>query len=379
MSLDADAEAKIIDAIYRGACDSVELSRAIALIAEYFESPGVLLGELDQAQPERQFAIGARTIDQEYFARYAEHAELDPAPRAFAALAVGTASITDRMFSESFLRRNVFLNEFLVPRGVNGALACPLLSESGRFALIAVQQGVNRRSYDDDDIARVERLAPHMMRALQLRRLFLQSEQRSKVLESIVDRNKTGMVGLRGDGPALFVNRAARAVAAARDGLGLDRQGRLVAADRAAATRLVALQADVAGGGAGGLVRIPRPSGRLPYVVLVSPLPSGDDLFPNSRGGVLFAIHDPARRPMATEIRIAQLLHIPRGAARVVQAILAGQDLKDYADRAGISMNTVRFHLKNAFAGTDTHSQAELVRVALSALNALEPHFADRN
>jgi hypothetical protein len=40
-------------------------------------------------------------------------------------------------------------------------------------------------------------------------------------------------------------------------------------------------------------------------------------------------------------------------------------------------MNTVRFHLKNAFAGTDTHSQAELVRVALSALNALEPHFAD--
>ena len=379
MSLDADAEAKIIDAIYRGACDSVELSRAIALIAEYFESPGVLLGELDQAQPERQFAIGARTIDQEYFARYAEHAELDPAPRAFAALAVGTASITDRMFSESFLRRNVFLNEFLVPRGVNGALACPLLSESGRFALIAVQQGVNRRSYDDDDIARVERLAPHMMRALQLRRLFLQSEQRSKVLESIVDRNKTGMVGLRGDGPALFVNRAARAVAAARDGLGLDRQGRLVAADRAAATRLVALQADVAGGGAGGLVRVPRPSGRLPYIVMVSPLPSGDDLFPNSRGGVLFAIHDPARRPMATEIRIAQLLHIPRGAARAVQAILAGQDLKDYADRAGISMNTVRFHLKNAFAGTDTHSQAELVRVALSALNALEPHFADRN
>ena len=238
MSLDADAEAKIIDAIYRGACDSMELSRAIALIAEYFESPGVLLGELDQAQPERQFAIGARTIDQEYFARYAEHAELDPAPRAFAALAVGTASITDRIFSESFLRRNVFLNEFLVPRGVDGALACPLLSESGRFALIAVQQGVNRRSYDDDDIARVERLAPHMMRALQLRRLFLQSEQRSKVLESIVDRNKTGMVGLRGDGPALFVNRAARAVAAARDGIGIDRLGRLVVADRAGATRL---------------------------------------------------------------------------------------------------------------------------------------------
>jgi hypothetical protein len=48
MSLDADAEAKIIDAIYRGACDAAELSRALELIAGYFDSPGVLLGELDK-------------------------------------------------------------------------------------------------------------------------------------------------------------------------------------------------------------------------------------------------------------------------------------------------------------------------------------------
>ena len=40
MSLDADAEAKIIDAIYRGACDAAELSRAFELIAGYFDSPG---------------------------------------------------------------------------------------------------------------------------------------------------------------------------------------------------------------------------------------------------------------------------------------------------------------------------------------------------
>ena len=44
MTWNADAEAKIIEAIYRGACDSVELNRAIELITEYFESPGTLLG-----------------------------------------------------------------------------------------------------------------------------------------------------------------------------------------------------------------------------------------------------------------------------------------------------------------------------------------------
>ena len=376
MSGSADAEAKIIDAIYRGACDSVELSRALALMTTYFNSLAAALGESDRMRPECQMVLASGAIDGPQIARYSQYAHLDPLPGAFAALAAGTVTTSNRIVPESE-RRKIFANEYLAPMGANEALGCPLLSGNGRFALISFLQDRNQESFDDSDIARLERLTPHLTRALQIRRLFLQSEARGKALESVIDRNETGMVGLRGDGPALFVNRAARAVAAARDGL--DRQGRLVAADRAAATRLVALQADVARGGAGGLVRIPRPSGHMPYVVLVSPLPSGDDLFPNSRGGVLFAIHNPARRPMATEIRIAQLLHIPRGAARVVQAILAGQDLKDYADRAGISMNTVRFHLKNAFAGTDTHSQAELVRVALSALNALEPHYADRN
>jgi hypothetical protein len=183
------------------------------------------------------------------------------------------------------------------------------------------------------------------------------------------------MVGLRGDGTALFVNGAARAAAAARDGIGLDRHGRLLATDRTAAARLATLQADVVRGGPGGLVRIRRPSGGQPYIVLVCPFPSGDDLFPNSQGGVLFAIHDPAKRRTPTERRIAEVLHIPLGAAKLVQAMLEGVDLKDYAERAGISMNTVRFHLKTAFARTETRSQADLVRNALSALRDLGPYF----
>ena len=378
MTGNADAEAKIIDAIYRGACDPVGLNRAIELIAEYFGSPGVLLGELDQAQPHRSFAFGVHTIDASFFTGYARCENLDPAPRAYAALPVGRASLSNRMFPERERRTSVFVNEFLLPHGLNSSLGSPLLASGGRSAMIGIFQSAHCRNYDDDDIARLERLTPHLTRALQIRRLFLQSEARGKVLESIVERNETAMVGLRGDGSPVFVNAAARAIAAARDGIGLNRLGRLVVADRAAATRLAGLTADVARIGAGGIVQIPRPSGHRPYVVLVSPLPSGDDLFPNSRGGVLFAIHDPARRETPTDRRIAQLLHIPLGAAKVVQAILEGVDLKDYADRAGISMHTVRFHLKTAFARTETRSQAELVRNAMSMLNDIGPYFVDR-
>jgi len=378
MSENGELEAKIIDAIYRGACDSAELGRAIELIAKYFDSPGALIGELDQVQPGRSFVFGANTIESEFFVGYHQYSSLDPAPRAYAALPIGRATLSAQLFSESERRTSAFVHEFLVPHGLNASMGCPLLASDGRSAMIGIFESLRGKHFDNDDIARLERLTPHLTRALQIRRLFLQSEARGKVLESIVERNETAMVGLRGDGSPVFVNAAARAIAAARDGIGLNRLGRLVVADRAAATRLAGLTADVARIGAGGIVQIPRPSGHRPYVVLVSPLPSGDDLFPNSRGGVLFAIHDPARRETPTDRRIAQLLHIPLGAAKVVQAILEGVDLKDYADRAGISMHTVRFHLKTAFARTETRSQADLVRIALSALNKLGPYFADR-
>ncbi|HMB83174.1 MAG TPA: hypothetical protein VKI40_03890, partial [Terriglobales bacterium] len=140
MSGNADLEAKIIDAIYRGACDSVELSRAIALIAEYFGSPGVLLGELDQAQPHRSFAFGVHTIDASFFTGYARCENLDPAPRAYAALPVGRASLSNRMFTERERRTSVFVNEFLLPHGLNSSLGSPLLASGGRSAMIGIFQ-----------------------------------------------------------------------------------------------------------------------------------------------------------------------------------------------------------------------------------------------
>ena len=377
MPNDLAFERKIIDTIYSGACDSAELEQAVELIAQYFDSAGAVLGELDSAKPDAQFMTGVRTIDHAFVADYQAVAELDPAPRLFAALPTGTATTTDRLFSDHILRTDVFRNEFLRPRGVDAALCGPLLSDGGRFALVAVHHPINRESFGDDDIARLERLMPHLRRTLQIRRLFLQSELRDRALASVVNRIHTGLLGVSHDGAVLFVNDAVRTIAAARDGIGLDRQGRLVAADRTAAKRLAMLEADVEHGGAGGLVQVPRPSRRAPYLVLVSPLPSSDNLLPNASGGILFAVHNPGHAPASAAERIARLLHLPLGAAKVVAAILEGIELKHYAESAGISTHTVKFHLKIAFERTETRSQTELVRRTLLALNDLGPYFSD--
>ena len=372
----ADLEAKIVEAVYRGACDPAELGRGIELMAQYLGSSGIALAELDKTAPEGGLTIGVRTFDQSFLVNYTSYAAFDPAPLAYAALPTGKMSTTDRMFSSDFLRRNIFLNEFLRPKGVVASLGGTLLSGSGRFAMLSIFQAKDRDIFDDDDIARADRLTPHLTRALQIRRLFLQSKSRGQVLEAIVDRNPTALIGLPATGPALFVNDAARRIAAENDGVSLDPQGRLIAGDRTAARRLAQLHADVAQGGAGGTERLRRPSGRSPYNVLVSPLPSNDDIVVSAGGRIiLVAIHDPARGVVSTVQRLAAVLHLPHGAAKVLSALLDGIELRDYAEREAISMNTVKFHLKTAFERTDTRSQVDLVRRALLALNDLGPYL----
>ena len=373
----AELEQKIIDAIYRGACDPQELERAIDLIGQYFDSSGVSLGEFDQVNPEAEFTVGVGITDAAFLRSYARYADSDPAPMKFAALQTGTATTTDRMFAPEFLRTCVFLNEFFRPYGIEGTLGAPLLSAAGRFAIIGMHQGTGQASFDDDHVIRLERLTPHLARALQIRRLFLQSQTRHELLESIVNRNAAGVIAISREGPSLFVNAAARAIAGARDGISLDRQGRLLPADHAAAKRLAALQSEVLRGGAGGLIHIKRPSDRPAYVVLVAPLPSTEDILLRTRRGILIVIHDPSQRIVATAQRLAHMLHVPLGAAKVVEALLDGTELKDYAEREGISMNTVKFHLKTAFERTGSRSQADLARRALLAINDLGAYFAD--
>ena len=65
---------------------------------------------------------------------------------------------------------------------------------------------------------------------------------------------------------------------------------------------------------------------------------------------------------------------IPLGSATLLAALAAGEELNDYAERAGISMNTVRFHLKTAYARTGARRQSELVRLITAALRDLADH-----
>jgi DNA-binding CsgD family transcriptional regulator len=58
------------------------------------------------------------------------------------------------------------------------------------------------------------------------------------------------------------------------------------------------------------------------------------------------------------------------GELRVVEMLAQNLSNKEIADRLGLSVNTVKFHLSNAYAKTGTHSRAELVHRVAEITNA---------
>jgi hypothetical protein len=186
-----------------------------------------------------------------------------------------------------------------------------------------------------------------------------------------VDRLRAGIVLLDDKGAALFVNTAMQAIAQRGDGFTLDRSGRPLPANIEARRRFDALLAEVTGGGAGGILTVQRMSGARDYVVLVAPAPSSaaqSDWERQGPVGAIVLVHDPEAQPAVMSEMLEQGLRLPKGAARLVAALAADDDLKSFAEREGVTIHTARFHLRTALARTGARTQAELVRLAVRLL-----------
>jgi hypothetical protein len=370
-----DPESLFLDALYLSVRDLTEFDQALTMLCGLFDVGSAALIDFDAARPEvaTQAAIGLFSggVAVQY---EREFAHLDPAPPAFMKRPPGTAIPTYRLLPEEKRRPGVFFSEFFRPLGLEECLGGTLASANGRFAMIGLHRGPDRAAFDDDDIAKLERLMPHLSRALQLRRSFYALDRRAAALDEACDRLAAGMIGLDEGGRTLFANDAARRMSARDDGLAVDRSGRPFAADRAANQRLAELQRDVAAGGAGGLVPVKRPHGEPAYAVIVAPLFRGEGSDGRRRRGTLFVIHDPLHRAPTVPQLVAELLRVPLASATLLAALAAGEEPAGYAARAGISMNTVRFHLKTAYARTGAKRQSELVRLITAALRDLADH-----
>lgn len=281
--------------------------------------------------------------------------------------AVGTLS--DIVPDEDLVRSEYF-NDFYARVGLRRGLSSLIHNEGGGLSVLACHRGPDQRPASDEDLEFLRRLTPHLQRARKLSIQLGTLETREKVLFDVLDRLPVGLVFVDAMGGLVRANSRGERILIEGDGLGVSR-GMLVA-ERARDTQKLAAaianarRPDVLGGaGAPTSIRLPRPSGGRDLEVMVCPIDRRSTTWSDDRAAAFLVVGDGAADLTGVALRMQDLYGLSAAEAALAVALANGATVKSWAEERGVSVETVRWQLKQVFSKTGTSRQPELIRLML--------------
>ncbi|MCW2284993.1 DNA-binding CsgD family transcriptional regulator [Rhodoblastus acidophilus] len=345
---------KLLDSIHAASLDMTSWPEALAAIAGALGAPSIGLAGLGR-RPEDcwgcMVGVDAATIEA-YTGYY--HAR-NPAWLASVNAPVGAVQ-TDRMVVPAAeLEKTEFYNDFLRPQGVMAMASAVLRVDAARQTVLTVQ---GARAFDDSQLELMRRIAPHLMRALEVNtRLALATHAPVATLKHF-ELTRQAALFVDRDGGVLDANAPARALLV--DGLPLARRGVSRLFDPEDAARLRAAIARCAEKPATTESIVLRRAGRAALKALVTSVAVDLPWRLPSWPTALVMIEPAPDRGSAFAA-----FGFTAAEAALAEEMLRGEGVAAAARRLGVARSTARTHLARLFQKTHTHSQAELVLVLL--------------
>ncbi len=275
--------------IYDAALDPVLWDQTLKRIFSVAGGNNAALVVYDQ-QRRRPPHIIAANFDSVQNRKYDEYySQLDPLAFILERSRVG-AIVTSRTATNEAQRRGEFYADWAHPNETGDTIFVNVLAEAGMVCTFMMGHPWCSEPFATPEVSRlVGLLAPHLQRCIQAQLSFGHLNLVKEGTLDLVDQWRHGCVLVSLTGSALYANRTANEIAAARDGLILSAGGikAAQAADDAALQRLIrqACTGNQKGPRSGSRLAICRGSGRKPYTIQVLPLRSSRVLFWRASGG----------------------------------------------------------------------------------------------
>jgi DNA-binding CsgD family transcriptional regulator len=364
---------ELVGLIYDSACDPTAWPQLLETLRRTVGASGADLSYFDLEKPSASISHSNGIVDGAFTQEYlADFIWCDPfviAGRNAGMFVTGTVGIGESVVTTAALKKTAFYNDFGKRHEYTGGLTAIISADGKRGSALNLCRPINH-TFGDAELRLMRALVPHLQRALQMHDRMADLEDREGALHDALNRLETGAMLVGRSGRVLFVNDAARLTLAERDGLAID--GGMLSGSRPRDTRELR---NLIGGAAttaaregllpGGLILVDRPSGRRALQVIVAPAPVRDDVQAFGRTCVVVFVTDPERTPARDVALTARVYGFSRAETDVARLLLRGQTVQEIARSLYLTANTVRFHLKQLFAKTGTHRQAEFVRMML--------------
>lgn len=365
---------QLVSEIYSAAIESKNWDVALEGISSALGATGCAL--LTSGRVHSEIAVRSVGADPASMSTYNEYyGRLDPCPPRLEHIPAGTVVTRQQLVSRDLMDRSAeFFNDWANPNDYGDGIYSVLSSdEVGTSWLCAAAKAKADPFGTREKLALVRALVPHIQHAIKIHSRLSVLDRRYRDLVAALDLLSDGIAMVGRDGRLIHLNPAAEAIVASGDGLCV-RAG-LLRATSSRIDRLLgrvvhqALAGQQSEDTTGGCVVIPRSFGQRPYVVRAIPT-----RFAESVGEVaptaLIVIGDTEQDALPDSETLRRLCGLTRSEAEVALRVMDGTGLVPIAEELSISVSTVRTHLKHVFEKTDTHRQAELVRLLMRGLAA---------
>lgn len=365
----------LIGGIYESALDWSLWPRTLERLCNALDCAGV---NLFLADPRNGTAIewASHELDGDRLVEYAEHlAPIDPRMRHALRHREIAVCFDYQHMTESEIDRSEYYAWCQAENQLRYYMGSALDIDPHARLGIAFLRTRRQGHVERPQVELLSRLVPHFRRAVQVSRRLAAARRDTASYLNALDLLPQAVVLIGGRGDVLHVNRAAGAILGQNDGLLIVRR-QLVAAlpsETAALARLIA-EASRTGSGQsdhpGGAVLVSRPSMRRPFAILVAPLLVRD--WTRMTGGIsdppaaVVFLGDPEPECEQPGEALSRLYGLTPAEARLCLALLALTNLKDAADRCGLTQGTARQYLKSVFQKTGTRNQLELIKLMLT-------------
>jgi DNA-binding CsgD family transcriptional regulator len=282
----------------------------------------------------------------------------------------GTVGSDFELCSREVMEESAAFREFYAPRGgIHGMGSTILVTQTGQ-SLITAMRGAKDGPFGEPERAILSPLMPHLKRAALLHGEFGALRRQLGAFTDHLDQYPYAFLLADTEGRVLYANESARQLAGLRDGFSIEQGCLKITSPRENAALRQAV-AEVSAGRDTSLRRltVSRGSKRTPYRAIVMPVQHcGAIPLGVSIPAVSILLLDPDSLPEPDVPALCELFSLTPAEARVAGKLALGRSVEEIASEAGLSIETVRTHIKRILSKTATERQGELISLILRSI-----------
>jgi DNA-binding CsgD family transcriptional regulator len=355
----------LVGEIYDAALEPAKWVGVLADTARFVGGPAASVHSkaIAQRSSEIYFQSG---LDPDYERLYIDqYVKIDPSTRIELTADVGDIISTETYMPHDEFKQTRFYREWAYPQRIVDGATAVLQKTPTAVAMFTVFRDQRDGLVNDAMRERMQRLAPHVRRAVMIGKLIDATQSRAIAFADTIDGLSAGVFLVDRNGDLIHANAEARALLSAGDVLSAV-NARLLAHDPAVNGLLRNALVDVGdhtSAGKGVSLPLTTRDGD-DYIVNALPLKSGANRHRRTSAAsaaIFISKAGLAIRP--SPHLIAQRYKLTPTELRVLLAIVEIGGVPDVADALGVSVTTVKTHLERIYEKTGVNRQADLARL----------------